>query len=59
MSKLKYPVFAPLLPVRVPKSLRDFWAIMGFKEKIYNGNILTYSFIIDNKWMVSIFGCWQ
>jgi hypothetical protein len=32
---------------------------LSFKEKTYNGNILTYSFINDNKWKVSIFGCCQ
>ena len=57
MSKLKHPIFTPLLPVRVPGSLRDFWAILGFKEKTYNGNILTFSFINENKWEVGIFGC--
>jgi hypothetical protein len=54
VNKLQHTIFTPILP----ESLRDFWVVLSFKEKIYNGNILTYSFINDNKWKVSIFGCY-
>ena len=43
MSKLKHPVFAPVLPVRA--------------LEIYNGNILSFSFVNDNEGEVSVFGC--
>jgi hypothetical protein len=44
MSKLKHPVFAPVLPVRA--------------GEIYNGNILRFSFINEDKWEEGIFGCY-
>jgi len=45
MNKLKHRTFAPLLPERV--------------SEMYKGNILTYSFMNEDKWEVGIFGCWR
>jgi len=45
MNKLQHPKYKPLLPERV-------------SEK-YNRNMLTYSFINENKWEGSMFVYWQ
>jgi len=48
---LKYAGFAEETPVKVINGL-------GCEMKIYNGNILTYSFINENEGTVGVFGCW-
>jgi hypothetical protein len=52
MNKLKYAGFAEETQVKVINGL-------GCEMKIYKGNILTFSFINENKWKVGVFGCYS
>jgi hypothetical protein len=53
VNKLQHPIFTPTLP----ESLRDFWVVLSFKEKIYNGNILTFAVVNEDEGEGRIFGC--
>ena len=56
MNQLRQPKFTLILPIRDWIKLKILWIKLSFKEKTYNGNILTFVVVNGNEGEGSIFG---